>query len=99
VDVLLTTPTRRPFAVQAEISLEATHGHALARIMVDGHTTSRQIRANCEPHFFDTSLRLAIRHSTYLRDRLRLLVWVEASSTALGGEAQAVIDAIDIHAR
>lgn len=99
VDVILTAPTRRPFAVRADISLQATQGQALARITVDGQTTSRQIRAAGPPRAFNTSLRLAIRRSTYPRDRLRLLVWVEASSAVAGGEAQAVVDAIDIQAR
>lgn len=99
VDVILTAPTRRPFVVQAAISLQAMHGHALARITVDGHNTSRQIRADSAPRVIGTNLRLAIRRSTYPRDRLRLLVWVEASSTVVGGEAQAVVDAIDIQAR
>jgi hypothetical protein len=99
VDVILSAPTRRPFAVWADISLQATQGHALARITVDGHTTSRQIRAGSEPRAFGTSLRLAIRRSTYPRDRLRVLVWVEASSPVAGGEAQAAVDAIDIQAR
>lgn len=99
VDVILAAPTRRPFAVQAAISLHAMQGHALARITVDGQTTSRQIRADSAPRAFNTSLRLAIRRSTYPRDRLRLLIWVEASSTVVGGEAQAGVDSIDIQAR
>ncbi len=99
VDVILAAPTRRPFVVQAAISLQAMQGHALARITVDGHTTSRQIRAESVPRAFDTSFRLAIRRSTYPRDRLRLLIWVEASSAMVGGEAEAGVNSIDIQAR
>lgn len=99
VDVILAAPTRRPFVVQAAISLQAMQGHALARITVDGHTTSRQLRAEGVPRAFDTSLRLAIRRSTYPRDRLRLLIWVEASSAMVGGEAEAGVNSIDIQAR
>lgn len=99
VDVHLPEPTRRPFLVYAAISLQAVHGHALARITVDGHTTSRQIRAQSSPKVFDIGLHLAIRRSTYPRDRLRVLVWVEASCSLAGGEAQAQVDTIDIQAR
>jgi hypothetical protein len=99
VDVILTAPTRRPFVVQASTSLQAMQGHALVRITVDGHTTSRQLRAGSAPRALNASLRLAIRRSAHPRDRLRVLLWVEAGSADAGGEAQAMVDAIDIQAR
>lgn len=81
VEVILTASTRRPFIVQAATSLHALQGHALVRITVDGHTTSRQIRAGGSPRALDASLRLAIRRSAHPRDRLRVMLWVEKRRT------------------
>ena len=61
VDIALPLPTRRPFVVEAGIAVQALNGHALARITVEGQTTSRQIRAATDPKAFNAQLRLPIR--------------------------------------
>lgn len=99
VDVHLPALTRRPFVVRILAAMNATCGDALVRLTCDGQTTSRQLMAAAEPKAANQTLSLAIRRSTQPRDRLRLILWAEATARAEGGEAQAVVDSVDVRAR
>lgn len=99
VDVHLPAATRRPFVVNVKAGMNAVHGHALVRISADGRTTSRQLRAKSEPKTAEITFNLHIRRSTQARDRLRLHIWTQATVNAESGQAEAVVDAVDVQAR
>lgn len=99
VDVHLPAATRRPFVVNVKAGMHAVQGHALVRISAEGRTTSRQLRAKSEPKAAEITCHLHIRRSTQARDRLRLHIWTEATADAERGQAEAVVDAVDVQAR
>lgn len=99
VDVQLPAATRRPFVVNVKAGMHAVQGHALVRISADERTTSRQLLAESEPKAAEITFNLHIRRSTLARDRLRLHIWTEASADAKSGQAEAVVDAVNVLAR
>lgn len=99
LDVQLPALTRRPFVANVKVGMNAVHGHALVRISADERTTSRQLWAKSEPKAAEIAFNLHIRRSTQARDHLRLHIWTEATAHAESGQAEAVVDAVDVQAR
>ena len=100
IDVHLAAPTRRPFTVTASGSINAIGAaNASARISVGGQTTVREVRSRTEMREMTTGLKLHVKRSSQPRDRLRVLLWVEANSEAAGAQASAAIDSCDIQAK
>jgi hypothetical protein len=96
IDIELPEPTRRPFKVRVNVDLQAVLGAASARITVDGHTTSRQVRSTENSKAFVGYLQLNLRRTTIKRDRIRVVLWTEAECKTVTGIGLAEIDSLDI---
>lgn len=96
VDIALPAPTRRPFKVRANIDLQCIVGTSLARITVDGHTTSRQLLSIEDSKSFTGYVQLNLRRSTIMRDRIRVVLWTEAECQTATGAALAEIESVAV---
>ena len=96
VDIALPAPTRRPFKVRANIDLQCLVGTSLARITVDGHTTSRQLRSTEDSKSFTGYMQLNLRRSTITRDCVRVVLWTEAECQIANGAALAEIGSLAV---
>jgi hypothetical protein len=96
IDIELPAPTRRPFKVRVNINLQAILGSSSARVTVDGHTTSRQVRSSENPKAFTGYLQLNLRRTTIKRDRIRVVLWTEAECKTATGIGLAEIESLDI---
>ena len=97
VDVHLTKPTRRAFTVTARAFINAVGiSNASARISVGGQTTIREVRSRDDMREMKAELTLHVRRSPEPRDRLRVMLWVEAKSEEANAQADAVFDSCDV---
>lgn len=96
VDIELPAPTRRPFKVRVNVDLQAMLGTSSARITVDGHTTSRQVRSIENSKTFSGYLQLNLRRTTNKRNSIRVMLWTEAECKTVTGTALAEVESLDI---
>lgn len=103
LDVHLTAATRRAFVLNARGHIAAEGGaSASARISVGGQTTSREVIGRAEMRQMAVDVTLHIKRSSQPRDRLRVVLFIEANAPgearSTSNSASAAFDSFDVRA-